>query len=99
VKSSCPNSYPPYDQNIGVWCAIITNRIIEPVFYEGTHDAQRYFSEILNPFFVKFAPAEDRFGYFMQDGATPHTPNETIRPLCGVFGEINGEDRIISKGL
>jgi hypothetical protein len=47
------------------------------------------------------APAEERFGYFMQDGATQHTARETIRALRGVFGEINGEDRItrISKGL
>jgi hypothetical protein len=35
----------------------------------------------------------------MQDGTTPHRANETIRALCGVFGELNGEDRIISKGL
>jgi hypothetical protein len=35
----------------------------------------------------------------MQDGATPHTVNKTIRELFGVFGELNGEDRIISKGL
>jgi hypothetical protein len=45
------------------------------------------------------ATAEERFGYFMQDGATPHTAKETIRALSGVFGEINGEDTIISKGL
>jgi hypothetical protein len=35
----------------------------------------------------------------MQDCATPRTAQETIRALRGVFGEINGEDRIISKGL
>jgi hypothetical protein len=50
-------------------------------------------------FFVNLAPAEDRFGYFIQDNVTPHTAKETIRTLCGVFGEFNGEDRIISKGL
>jgi hypothetical protein len=37
--------------------------------------------------------------YFMQDGATPHTANETIPALGGVFGELKGEDRNISKGL
>jgi hypothetical protein len=66
---------------------------------EGTLDAQRYNNEILNPFFVNLAPAEERFDYFMQDGATPHTAKETIPALRGVFGEINREDRIISKGL
>jgi hypothetical protein len=45
------------------------------------------------------APAEERFGYFMQGGVTPHTAKETISALRGVFGEINEEDRIISKGL
>jgi hypothetical protein len=35
----------------------------------------------------------------MQDGVTPHTAKEIIQALCGVFGELNGEDRIISKGL
>jgi hypothetical protein len=44
-------------------------------------------------------PAEERLGYFMQDGVIPHTANETIQALRGVFGEINGEDKIISKGL
>jgi hypothetical protein len=35
----------------------------------------------------------------MQDGAIPHTTKETIWTLCSVFGELNGDDRIISKGL
>jgi hypothetical protein len=30
---------------------------------------------------------------------TPHTAKETFRALRRVFGEVNGEDRIISKGL
>jgi hypothetical protein len=69
------------------------------LFYEGTLDAQRYVNEILNPFFVNLAPAEERFGYFMQAVMTQNTATETIRALRGVFGEINGQDRIISKGL
>jgi hypothetical protein len=35
----------------------------------------------------------------MQDGVTAHTAKETIWALRGVFDEIDGEDRIISKGL
>jgi hypothetical protein len=45
---------------------ISANRIIGPIFYEGTLDAQRYINEILNPFFVNLPPAEERSGYFME---------------------------------
>jgi hypothetical protein len=31
---------PLYDQKVGVWCAISTSRIIGPMLYEGTLDAQ-----------------------------------------------------------
>jgi hypothetical protein len=50
---------------MGVWCVISANRIIRPIFYEGTLDAEH---EILNPFFINLAPAEEIFGYSMQDG-------------------------------
>jgi hypothetical protein len=83
---------PLYDQKVGVRCVISANRIIGPIFYEGTLDSQGYIDKILNPFVVNLTPAEERFGYFM------HAAKETIRPLHGVFHEINGEDRIISKG-
>jgi hypothetical protein len=76
---------PLYDQKVGVCCAISANRIIGPLFYEGTLDAQRCSNEILNQFFVNLAPGEERFGYFMQDGATPHTANETVRDYAGCF--------------
>jgi hypothetical protein len=78
---------------------ISANRIIRPIFYKGTLDAERYIKETLNPFFIDFAPAEERFCYFMQDGASPHTATETILALGSMFGEFNGKDRIISNNL
>jgi hypothetical protein len=45
------------------------------------------------------ASAEEKFGYFMQDGATPHTAKKTIFALCGGFGEFTAEDPIVRKGL
>jgi hypothetical protein len=43
------------------------------VSYERTLDAEQYINGILNAFFFNLAPAEERFGYFMQDGMTAHT--------------------------
>jgi hypothetical protein len=48
---------PLYDQKIGAWRAISASRIIGPICYEETLDAQQYINEILNPFFVNLAPA------------------------------------------
>jgi hypothetical protein len=36
------------------------------------------------------APAKERFGYIIQNGANPHTAKETIQALRIVFGEFNG---------
>jgi hypothetical protein len=82
---------------VDVWCAISADHIIGPIFYEGTLDV--IINKILNPFFINLAAAEERFGYVMQGGMTPHTAKETIRALPSEFGKTNGEDRIISKGL
>jgi hypothetical protein len=43
------------------------------------------------------APAEERFGYFMQDGATPHTANKTIQALHGVFRELMGKIELLAR--
>jgi hypothetical protein len=70
---------PLYDQEAGIWCVISAKRIIGQIFYEGTLDAQPYINEILNPFFINLAPAEEKFVYFMQDSMTPHTAKEKNR--------------------
>jgi hypothetical protein len=65
--------------------------------YEGTFDAQRSINEILNPFFVNLATAEEKFGYFMQRSATPHTANETIPALHSVFRELMGRTELLAR--
>jgi hypothetical protein len=90
---------PLYDQQIGVWGAISAKSITGPIFYEGTLDSQRYINEIFNPFFVSSEPAEEIFGYFMQNGATAHTANETIRALRGVFRELMGRIELLASGF
>jgi hypothetical protein len=52
-------------------------------------------NEIIN--FSLILHAEERFGSFMQDGATPHTAQETIRVLRGVFGEIMGRIELLVR--
>jgi hypothetical protein len=42
--------------------------------------------------FFNLLPGEERFGYFMQDYASPHTTKETTRALLGVSGELHVDD-------
>jgi hypothetical protein len=69
---------PLYNQKIDVWCAISANR----------HFVKELLvlNEMNNPSFVNLAPAEERLGYILQDGATTHTAKETVRALCSVEG-------------
>jgi hypothetical protein len=41
----------------------------------------------------------NKFSYFMQDDTNPRTAKGSAWAIRGVFGECNGEDRIIGKGL
>lgn len=77
---------------VGVWCAMSRTRIIGPIFFHDTINAQRYRTLILEPFLAQLNDNEIQFGYFQQDGATAHTANNTIEFLEGTF-----HDRLISK--
>ena len=57
----------------------------------GTLIAAKY-REIFQPFFEELRDDELRFGYFQQDGATPHTINETLNLIREFF-----DRRIISR--
>jgi hypothetical protein len=45
-----------------LWCTVSAERVIRPAFNGGTPHAERYIDEVLNPFFVNLAPAEERVG-------------------------------------
>ncbi|KAJ3663138.1 hypothetical protein Zmor_007447 [Zophobas morio] len=79
---------------VGVWVAISRRRIIGPIFFHDTVNADRYRTNILLPFFEQLHDDECQYGYFQQDGATAHTAGSTLRFLQEVY-----DDRIISQGL
>lgn len=83
-----------HPQKLGIWVAISRRRIIGPIFFEGTINADRYRNEILDPFINQLHEDELMEGYFQQDNATPHTANRTINFLQEFF-----DDRLISRGL
>lgn len=79
---------------VGIWVAISRRRIIGPIFFHDTINAERYRTNILEPFFANLHDDELQLGYFQQDGATAHTAGGTIRYIQEFYG-----DRIISRGV
>lgn len=82
---------PLHDVKIGVWCAISARRIIGPIFFRETINADRYIDLILRPFFQELTEEERSNGYFMQDNATAHTANRSMEVIREVF-----EDRVVN---
>lgn len=79
---------------VGVWVAISRRRIIGPIFFEETINAERYRTLILAEFLRQLHDDELQTGYFQQDGATAHTANTTLNYLREFYG-----DRLISKNV
>lgn len=82
-----------HPQKIGVWVAMSRRRIIGPIFFNYTINAERYRNNILQPFIEQLHDDELEHGYFQQDGATAHTAAETITFLQQYF-----DNRLISRG-
>lgn len=83
---------PLHPEKIGVWAAISARRLIGPIFFNGSINAERYREEILQPFFNELHDDELREGYFQQDGARPHCTAETLQLLRQFF-----DNRLISR--
>jgi hypothetical protein len=77
-----------------VWIAISRWRNISPIFFHQTINSERYCSEILFPFVAQLDEDEIHNAYFQQDGATAHTPNNSMKLLDEAFGE-----RVISNRI
>lgn len=82
-----------HPQKLGIWVAMSRRRIIGPIIFRDTLNAANYRQLILQPFIDQLHDDELQRGFFQQDGATPHTANETITYLQQFF-----DDRIISRG-
>lgn len=82
--------------SVNVWCGIWRNRLVGPVFYEGTLTGRRYLEllESILPDFEDDLPLVDlRSLWFQHDGAPAHRPAAVQRLLTDTFGQ-----RIIGYG-
>ena len=64
---------PLHAQKIGVWMAVSRRRIIGPIFFDFTVNAERYRNNFLAEFVQQLHDDELQYGYFQQDGATAPT--------------------------
>ena len=94
-RTENPHNYtetPLHPQKIGVWCAISRRRIIGPLFFETSINAEAY-QELIQQF-IALLQVDERNCWFQQDSATAHTAASTMVILHEFFGE-----NLISKGL
>jgi hypothetical protein len=81
-----------HPQKIGVRCAISRRRIIGPLFFETSINAEAY-QELIQQF-ITLLKVDERDCWFQQDSATSHIAACTMVILHECFGE-----NVISKGL
>ena len=75
-----------------MWCAISRRRIIGPLFFETSINAEAY-QELIQQF-IALLQVDERNCCFQQDSATAHTAASTVLILHEFFGE-----NVISEGL
>ena len=70
--------------SVNVWCGMINNKILGPIFYNGTLNGQRYLNFLQNEIevFLDELPLETyRTLIWQQDGAPPHATRAVINFL------------------
>lgn len=79
---------------IGVWLAVSRRRVVGPIFFQETLNANNYRNIMLDPFINQLHDDELQTGYFQQDSARPHVAHANLNYLREFF-----DDRLISKDL
>ncbi|MGH9701722.1 MAG: hypothetical protein ACRD52_19985, partial [Candidatus Acidiferrales bacterium] len=85
--------------SIHVWCGIINNNILGPIFYNGTLNGQRYHQFLQNEIenFLDELPLEEyRNLIWQQDGAPPHAVRDVVQFLNQRHHEWIGRNGTIS---
>lgn len=84
-----------HNQKSGMRCAITVTRIAEPIFLNRLLiQSGTYVTDVLRSFCENIMEEGSRYAYFMQDGATEYTANDSINILNQVF-----EGRLMSYRL
>jgi hypothetical protein len=76
---------PLHPMKVGVWIAVSRRRLIGPIFFHQTINGERYRELILNEFINQLNDEELQYGYFQQDGATPHTTQANLQYLSDFY--------------
>ena len=85
MKIENPHNYtetPLHPQKIGVWCAISRRRIIGPLFFETSINAEELIQQ-----FIALLQVDARNCWFQQDSANAHIAASTMVILQEFFGE------------
>ena len=83
---------PLYDQKVLVWCAMSSERIYGPHFFEGTVNQYNYLNMLIHFFWKRVVRENHKIYYFQQDGASSHNANRVQKYLKSKF-----KDRFIDK--
>jgi hypothetical protein len=78
-RNENPHNYTEthlHPQEIGVWCAISRRRIIVPLFFETSINAEAY-QELIQKF-IALLQVDERNCWLQQESATAHTAASTM---------------------